>query len=160
MTQLGKLLDKDALDTDGGTRARAKIEVPIAWAAESALIEVLLPRTLPCARCDGGGCDGCGRSGALRGPAAEGARAVRVRLPRSLGDGVAMRIADPFGRASTIAQLWIEVRPARAPSHSVRRLSAPPPERRRILPRMVLALTILVALLGAVLALLTWARSG
>jgi hypothetical protein len=158
VSALGRVLDKDALDGDGGARARAKIEVPVAWAAEAALVEVRLPRALACARCDGGGCDGCGRSGALRGPAAEDARAVRVRLPKALGDGVAMRIAEPFGRASSITQLWIEVRPARAPSASVRRISAAAPEPRRILPRMVMAMSLLVALIGGVLALLTWAR--
>ena len=157
MSALGRVLDKGALDGDDGARARAKIEVPAAWAAESALVEVRLPRTLPCARCDGGGCDGCGRSGALRGPADDGSRAVRVRLPKAIGDGVAMRIAEPFGRASSIAQLWIEVRPARAPSASVRRV-ATAPERRRILPRMVLAMSVLVALVAGVLALITWAR--
>lgn len=157
MSALGRVLDREALDGDEGARARAKIEVPAAWAAESALVEVRLPRTLACARCDGGGCDGCGRSGALRGPADDGSRAVRVRLPKSLGDGVAMRIAEPFGQGSSIAQLWIEVRPAPAPSSSVRRIAAAP-EPRRILPRMVLAMSLLVALLGGVLALLTWAR--
>jgi hypothetical protein len=158
VTQLGKLLDRDALDGDGGARAKVKIEVPAAWAAGAALVEVSVPRTLVCARCEGGGCDGCGRSGALRGPAEAAARVVRVRLPAALGDGVAMRIAEPFGRAETITQLWIEVRPALAPSASVRRLSGPPRQRTRILPRMVLGLTILVLLLGGVLALLTWAR--
>jgi hypothetical protein len=156
VSAIGRVLDKGALDGDVGARARAKIVVPVAWAVEGAVVEVRLPRTLACARCEGGGCDGCGRSGALRGPADDGSRAVRVRLPKALGDGVAMRIAEPFGASSSIAQLWIEVRPG-APSASVRRIAAAP-ERRRILPRMVLAMSLLVALLGGVLALITWAR--
>lgn len=158
MSELGKLLDKDALDNDGGGRARASISVPPSWCDDSALIEVTLPRTLPCARCGGGGCDGCGRSGALRGPKHEHARRVRVRLPQNLGDGVAMRLADPFGRAGAIAQLWIEVRPADEPSPTVRRLSPQKRERRRILPRMVAGLGLVVALLVAVLVAMTLAR--
>jgi hypothetical protein len=81
-----------------------------------------------------------------------------VRLPVALGDGVALRIAEPFGRGGAITQLWIEVRPAAAASASVRRLSDPARERPRILQRMVLGLSLVVLLLGAVLALLTWAR--
>lgn len=158
MSELGKLLDKEALESCEGARARAKISVPPAWCDESALVEVALPRTLMCARCDGGGCDGCNRSGALRGPSDDAARRVRVRLPQNLGDGVAMRLADPFGKSGAIAQIWIEVRPAAEPSSIVRRIGAPKPERRRILPRMVAALGILAALLVAVLTLMTLAR--
>jgi len=158
VSQLGKLLDREALEADGGPRARAKITVPAAWADGASLIEIALPRALECARCDGGGCDGCGRSGALRGPANDDARVVRVRLPKGLGDGVALRLAEPFGRASRIAQLWLEVRPGEAPARSVRRLSQGAGERRRVLPRMVVAMTVLVAVLGGALALLTWAQ--
>ncbi len=158
MSALGKVLDKGSLESDEGARARARIEVPPAWCDDSALVEVTLPRTLVCARCDGGGCDGCNRSGALRGPKDDAKRRVRVRLPQNLGDGVAMRLADPFGRAGAIAQLWIEVRPADEPSPTVRRLSPQKRERRRILPRMVAGLGLVVALLVAVLAAMTLAR--
>ncbi len=158
MSELGKLLDKEALDNDGGGRARASISVPPRWCDDSALVEVTLPRTLVCARCEGGGCDACGRSGALRGPKHERARRVRVRLPQNLGDGVAMRIADPFGRGAPITQLWIEVRPADSPSPTVRRLTPEKRERRRILPRMVAGLGLVVALLAAVLVAMTLAR--
>lgn len=157
MTELGKLLDKDALEHDAGPRARAKIEVPERWAKEGALVAITLPKVLTCARCDGGGCDGCGRSGALRAPGNERARVVRVRLPGPLGDGVALRLAEPFGRASRIAQLWIEVRPAKEASPSVKWLNAPQ-EKRPILRTMVLAMSLLVALIAAVLALITWAK--
>lgn len=157
MSALGKLLDKEALESCDGARAKARISVPAAWCDDSALVEVTLPRTLVCARCEGGGCDGCNRSGALRGPASEASRRVRVRLPQNLGDGVAMRVADPFGRDGAIAQIWIEVRPADAPSAIVRRIGGPKPEKRRILPRMVAALGILVTLLVIVLGLMTLA---
>jgi hypothetical protein len=157
LTELGRLLDTDALAGDGGPRAKTRISVPPSWSDESALVEIRVPRTLACARCDGGGCDGCGRSGALRGPAKDAARVVRVRLPQNLRDGVAMRIADPFGRAAPIAQLWIEVVPAKEPSATVRRIGGPK-VRRRILPRMVAGLSLLVVLVAGVLALLTWAR--
>ena len=158
MSALGKLLDKDTLDSDVGARARARIAVPPRWCDDTALVEVTLPRTLMCARCEGGGCDGCGRSGALRGPKNEASRRVRVRLPQNLGEGVAMRIADPFGHGAAIAQLWIEVRPSESPSPTVRRLTPEKRERRRILPRMVAALAILVTLLAIVLTLMTLAR--
>jgi hypothetical protein len=157
LSELGKLLDKDALEQDSGPRARAKIEVPERWAKEGARIAITLPKVLTCARCDGGGCDGCGRSGALRAPGNERSRVVRVRLPGPLGDGVAMRIADPFGRASRISQLWIEVRPAKEASPWVKWLDAPS-VKRPILQTMVLALSLLVALIAGVLALMTWAR--
>ena len=68
-----------------------------------------------------------------------------------------MRLADPFGRAAPIAQVWIEVRPAAEPSAIVRRIGGPKPPKVRILPRMVAALFLLVTLLAVVLALLTWA---
>ena len=157
MSELGKLLDKEALESCEGGRAKARISVPPSWCDESALVELSLPRTLVCARCEGGGCDGCHRSGALRGPKSDAARRVRVRLPQNLGDGVAMRLADPFGRDGAIAQIWIEVRPAAEPSSMVRRIGGPKPEKRRILPRMVAALGLLVALLVVVLGALTLA---
>lgn len=158
MSELGRVFDRAALDTDEGPRAKARISVPPAWCDDTVLVEVTLPRTLPCARCEGGGCDSCGRSGALRGPKNEADRRVRVRLPQNLGDGVAMRIADPFGKGGAVAQLWIEVRPSDEPSREVRRLTPEKKVRRRILPRMVAALGILVALLVIVLTLMTLAK--
>jgi len=157
LTELGRLLDKDALENDSGARARVKISVPAAWADDTALVEITVARTLVCARCDGGGCDGCHRSGALRGPAKEAARRVRIRLPQNLRDGVALRIAQPFGRGSAITQLWIEVRPSAEPSAAVRRVGGRP-EKRRFLPKLVLGLGLVVGLLAVVLAVLTWAR--
>jgi hypothetical protein len=158
VSQLGKLLDPEALDADVGPRARVKITVPAGWADGASLVEVALPRALECARCEGGGCDGCGRSGALRGPASEAERIVRVQLPRGLGEGVALRLAQPFGRSSPIAQLWLEVRPGVAAASSVRRIPRAGPERRPVMPRMVLATAVLAAIVGGALALLTWAR--
>jgi hypothetical protein len=158
VSALGKLLDRDALDAEPGPRARAKITIPAGWADGASLVEVTLPRALECARCDGGGCDGCERSGALRGPAGDADRVVRVRLPKGLGEGVAMRLAEPFGKASPIAQLWLEVRPGDPATRTARRLPGGARERRRILPRMVLAMTLLVAILGGALALITWAQ--
>lgn len=155
MSRLGKLIDRGALDADEGPRARARVTVPAAWADGASLLEVTVPRALECARCDGGGCDACGRSGALRGPESDAARVVRLRLPRGLGDGVALRLARPFGRGSEITQLWLEVRPGDAPGKSVRRLAGTR-DGRRVLPRMVLAAALLVVILGAALALITW----
>ncbi|MBK8258807.1 MAG: hypothetical protein IPK82_39885 [Polyangiaceae bacterium] len=158
MSTLGKLVDKAALEADAGGRVRARVTVPLSWSQQRVLIEVTLPRAMECARCDGGGCDGCDRSGALRGPKKDLERVVRVRLPKMLGDGVAMRLSEPFGKGAVITQLWLEVRPGDAASPSVRRIGGG--ERKRILPTMVWAMTVLVIVVGAALAALTWATGG
>lgn len=157
MSALGKLLDREALDADEGPRARARITVPAGWADGASIVEIALPRALACARCDGGGCDGCGRSGALRGPASEAARVVRVRLPKGLGAGVTVRLAEPFGRGSAIAQLWLEVRPGEA-APSVRRVAGGGREGRGAGGgRMAVAMAVLVVILGGVAAVMSWA---
>ncbi len=158
MNALGRVLDKGALDGDNGPRARTKIDVPAVWAKETSLIEIRLPKNVMCARCDGGGCESCGLSGALRCPENEVDRTLRVRLPKTLGDGVAMRIAEPFGKGQGIAQMWIEVRPAKEPSRFVRKLVSTKRERIRVLPRMVLGLSVFMVLLILVLVLLTLAK--
>lgn len=167
MTHLARLLDPGALDADEGPHARARITVPVSWAA--ALVEVALPRVMECARCDGGGCDGCARSGALRGPEGEAARVVRVRLPDGLGEGVMLRLSHPFGRLSVITQLRLEVRPGEAAPGSVRRLPTPADApslpchassgrpsrgRQRLSPEGVLGLAALALLLGLALVAL------
>jgi hypothetical protein len=132
-SSLGRVLDPSALDACAGPRARLAIDVPAAWLAEGADLVVTAPARLACARCDGGGCDACGRTGALKTPAEIDDRVLRVRLPSppSFIDGapqaIALRIPDPFGPDHDIAQLVLEVRPAREPSPNASRIAPPAP---------------------------------
>ena len=123
---LGRVLDPAAIDADPGARARLRLEVPEAWLAEGADLELTAPGRLACARCDGGGCDGCARSGVVRAPEGVAARTLRASLPRLAGEaGVALRITQPFGPDHPIAQLHLELRAAATASACVRRLDPP-----------------------------------
>ena len=65
---MGKVLGRVITGEHGAPRgpdACHRIRVPRGWLTEGATIEVVLPRNLTCARCDGGGCDACDRSGAI-----------------------------------------------------------------------------------------------
>ncbi|MEP7124864.1 MAG: hypothetical protein ABJE95_28305 [Byssovorax sp.] len=153
---LGRLLDPRALDEGTGPRARVQITVPIAWLTDGCRIEILAPRRLPCARCDGGGCDACGKSGVLRAPDDEAARRLEITLPPTSSEAVALRLADPFG-AGVVDQLIVEIRVGAA-SSGVTRLLDPledaPPALPPIAWRGVLlaAIATAAAILVAVLA--------
>jgi len=54
-----------AIDGPRGPDVVHRIRVAKAWFSRGATIDIVLPRNVTCARCDGGGCDGCGRSGAI-----------------------------------------------------------------------------------------------
>jgi hypothetical protein len=124
---LGRVLDPAAIDADPGARARLRLDVPEAWLAEGADLELTAPGRLACARCDGGGCDGCARSGVVRAPEEAAARTLRASLPRLAGEaGVALRITQPFGPDHPIAQLHLELRAAATASAGVRRIVAEP----------------------------------
>ncbi|WP_281313423.1 hypothetical protein [Polyangium sp. y55x31] len=115
---LSRVLDPAALDACDKPRGRLVIEVPAGWAG--AVIEVVIPARVACARCDGGGCDGCGRRGGHRVPGDPTARLVRVRLPSELEGGVVLRILRPFGEdGAGIAQLHLEARAGAAASAGV-----------------------------------------
>jgi hypothetical protein len=101
--------DPTALDTEEGARAFFSVELPQSWLDDGAEVELLLPKRLVCARCEGGGCDACGRSGALRAPEEEEQRKVRVHLPHGVSQGTRIRLVDPFEDGS-IAQLHLELR--------------------------------------------------
>src|SRR4051794_2515473 len=94
---LGRILDPRVLDEGLGARGRVRIAVPAEWLAAGCRIDLVAPRRLPCARCDGGGCDGCGRSGVLRAPEAEADRHLAITLPGTSNLAVALRLTDPFG---------------------------------------------------------------
>jgi hypothetical protein len=121
---LGRVLDPRALDEGTGARGRLRFEVPAAWLDEGCRLDILVPRRVPCARCDGGGCDACGKSGVLRAPDAEAERRLEILLPEACGDAVALRLVDPFG-AGLVEQLILEIRVGDA-SPSVTRLVDPP----------------------------------
>lgn len=121
--ELGQVVDPEALDASAGARGRIRIEVPASWMNEGSAIEVAVPASILCDRCDGGGCDGCGRSGALRAPDDPRGRAVRLQVPAGSGGGVAVRIVRPFGDEAAIEQLIIEVRAGASPSQGVVRRS-------------------------------------
>lgn len=54
-----------AFDGPRGPDVVHRIRVAKAWLSQGATIDIVLPRNVTCARCEGGGCDGCGRSGAI-----------------------------------------------------------------------------------------------
>jgi hypothetical protein len=123
---LGRLLDPRALDEGTGPRGRVQITVPAAWLTDGCAIEIVAPRRLPCARCDGGGCDACGKSGVLRAPDDEAARRLEITLPATANEAVALRLADPFG-PGVVDQLIVEIRVGAA-SPGVTRVPDPPIE--------------------------------
>src|SRR6478609_12074352 len=104
---LGRILDPRVLDESPGARGRVRIALPGEWLAAGCRIDLVVPRRLPCARCDGGGCDGCSRSGVLRAPDVEASRRVEITLPGTHETAVALRLTDPFG-GGLVTQLIVE----------------------------------------------------
>ncbi len=154
---LGRLLDPRALDEGAGPRGRVQITVPAAWLEGGCRIEILTPRRLPCARCDGGGCDACGKSGVLRAPDDEAARRLEITLPGTQNEAVALRLADPFG-PGVVDQLIVEVRvgaPSAGVTLLVDDLPADEPEPLPLIPWrgvIMAAIATAAAILVAVLA--------
>ncbi len=120
---LAKIVDPDALDASQRCQGRLRIKVPAAWLQQAARIEVLVPSTLTCARCDGGGCDSCNRSGALKPPESSDERRLCLRLPRHPDGPVTIRLVRPFAE-SEIEQLLVEVEPSERASKNVTPLPA------------------------------------
>ncbi len=108
-----------------------RVSVPAAWLEDGAELELVAPRRVPCARCDGGGCDDCGRSGALKLAEDPALRTVRLQLPADAPPALALRLLEPFGPGADLAQLIVEVRESAAPSFELTRVDAP----RRAAPR-------------------------
>ncbi len=150
MPTLARVIDPTALDDDAGARARLRIDVPAAWLAGGAELEIVCPARLACARCDGGGCDGCGRSGALRAPVEAEARTLRARMPAG-AEGLAIRLPAPFGPGHPVDQLVLEIRPAEDPSAGVRRIPRPAAARIRW-PAVAAVVAALAAVAAALLA--------
>jgi hypothetical protein len=130
-TELGQVVNIQALDASSGARGLFRVRVPASWAAAGSQIALTVPTRVECARCSGGGCDGCGKSGALKAPRDPSARALRLEIPKGSTEGVALRLAHPFGEGAEIEQLIIEVRCGDAPSEGVSRIAAPHPRPRR-----------------------------
>jgi hypothetical protein len=116
---LGQVLDVAALDASSGPCARIRVGLEAGWSRGDTL-RITVPERLTCARCDGGGCDACRRSGALRAPADADARTLRVEIPEVPARGVAVRLLHPFGDASDVEQLRIELHPSSPSDAGVR----------------------------------------
>ena len=124
---LGRVLRDEDLVGPRGPDATLRVSVPPSWLAESAWIELDLPRMLACAACSGGGCDLCGRSGAvatrgrkelpeiveLRLPTSE--RGATVRLPARGGLPESGDLTLPRG------MLLLTITPGEAATEGVRR---------------------------------------
>jgi hypothetical protein len=123
---LARIVDQEALESSAGPRGRHAIEVPSSW--EGSEIDVAVPTRVACARCDGGGCDTCGRRGGHRIPGDIAERTLRVRLPQTLGEGVVLRVVDPFharpdvGADAPLEQLLLVMRRGCAASAGVTRV--------------------------------------
>jgi hypothetical protein len=125
VSQLGRVLDPSALDRSTGPKGRLEITLPARWIEEGAEIEIVAPKLVTCARCDGGGCESCRRSGAIRLAADPIARTVTTVLPQRDAASFALRLLHPFGPSAPLEQLIVEVRVGEAPSAGVSRLDAP-----------------------------------
>lgn len=126
---LAQILEDDALRGPRGPDGCHEITVPAAWLLDETRVELVLPRLLGCADCEGGGCDRCERSGAVatreRGEPDE---LLEVQLPSSAP--VVLRLPRHGGLPTDAALgrgvLLLTVRPGEA-SSGVRRLGAAPP---------------------------------
>jgi hypothetical protein len=115
-----RLFDPSQLDDETGARARITVTIPSDSLKAGCELTLLVPVRLECARCDGGGCDACGRSGVVRAPEGDASRTVRTRVTSASGVAVRVRIPLPFGDASDIRQLFVEVRGGESASELVR----------------------------------------
>jgi hypothetical protein len=152
------VLREEDLSGPRGPDARYKVVVPADWLREESWIEIVLPRTLSCALCDGGGCDTCGRSGAVdTRKRKEIPEVLEVRLPPT-ETGATMRLPKrgglPLEDEDTVTCrgiLLLTVTPGDAASEGVTRREpvpeVPAPEettlarlsRQSLLPAAVLA---------------------
>lgn len=119
MSTLGRVLDPEELDDAEGPRGKLAVDVPQEWMAAGDAIEIVIPRRVACARCDGGGCDECSRSGALRIEGDDDARTVRLSLPE---EPAAVRLVRPLGEDANLEQLVVELRACPEASAYVRRV--------------------------------------
>ncbi len=151
MTELVRLLDKEALASATGPTGRASIRVPAAWLAHGDTIEFVVPARLSCARCEGGGCDRCDRSGGLRLDGDETARRVRLVLPKRTDPSTfVVRMVRPLGDEVALEQLVVEIgtgEVATAGCTRVETAMAPP-----AVNRIVLIGVAVLALLAAIIA--------
>lgn len=93
-------------DTLRGPDVIHRVAIRREWLLEGETVDLVLPRNLSCAKCEGGGCDLCGRSGAIslrsRG---EPPVSVQVTLPRRTSQELreqttfVLRVPDQGGAA-------------------------------------------------------------
>jgi hypothetical protein len=147
------VLDPEALDRTEGTRGLMTVELPREWLTAGDTVDIVVPARVACARCEGGGCDRCDRSGALRIPGDEARRTLRLALPRPAGERTRVRVACPFGDDANLEQLWVDLRPAAAPSPFCHRVA---PEAAIVaLPSARWIVAILLVVVAVLAALLT-----
>jgi hypothetical protein len=151
---VARVLDPDVLDAGTGPRGKLAIDVPETWLAEGAIVDVVVPKRVACARCDGGGCDGCGRSGAIRLAEDDTQRTLRLHLTASPAEGCLLRVAQPLGEDAGLEQLVIHVRRADQASPSCQRVWQPETAvlRHSSMTWIVVALIVLAAALAAAAA--------
>jgi hypothetical protein len=152
-----RLFDPSQLDDESGSRARTAVTVSDLALRTGCELVLIAPVRLECGRCDGGGCDACGRTGVVRAPADEAIRTVRLRVASANGDAVRVRIPRPFGDASEIRQLLVDVIGGVETSRNVRAIekTRPVTRRRRMIPAVVaaaIAIASVMALAAAWLA--------
>jgi hypothetical protein len=154
--ELGRVLDKDALDGATGATGLTSINVPADWLLRGDTIEFIVPLRLACARCEGGGCDRCERRGGLRLEGDEAARRVRLSLPtRAETSAFVVRLVRPLGDGAGLEQLTIRIGVAALPSAGCERVQAPVGESAPALRRVLVAGALVLLLAAAVAALVT-----
>lgn len=116
MPDLARLLDPAALDAVEGPHGKMVVDLSSGQLGQA--VEVVVPRRLVCARCEGGGCDACGRSGAIRVHLAEAERTTHFILPMEANERLLVRLVRPLGDDAGLEQLTIEVRLTPATSSS------------------------------------------
>jgi hypothetical protein len=117
---LARVFDAAELESIEGGRASLGVRVLASWAGETCIVTV--PRTLRCAPCEGGGCDACARSGAFR---LDASRELVVHLPTPLPQNLRLRLPTPFGAASSVGVLVLDLETASEPTPSCRVLPKP-----------------------------------
>ena len=110
----------DPAEIDALTGPHGKISISLASSAAEQETEIIVPKKVVCARCDGGGCDRCGRSGAIRLDSSDDDRKVRFMFPATAQD-LRIRIVRPV---AGLDLLTVEVRVTQSSALQIRRSDA------------------------------------
>lgn len=113
-SEFARLLDPSELDALTGPHGKMSITMTSSDAEQEA--EIVIPKRVTCARCDGGGCDSCHRSGAIRLDLSEEERTTHFVFPAAARD-VRIRLAHPI---AGLDLLTVEVRVMQSTALAVR----------------------------------------